>query len=311
MEFIRQFFEVFLHYWQELWLILTIGFLLSGIVYKFIPAKIVERHLGEKGFKPILISSSVGILLPVCCMGSLPIAITLKRKGASLGAVLAFMVATPATSISALVVCWKLLGFIFTLVIFFAVIVMALIMGLICNGAKIQMIGSAGEKSGNCCTDTSSNPAIEDEPDWQNKNQPTLIFREFKEALRYAFVTLPKEIGVEILVGIAIASFITIFEPLQHLIREYLTGAVGYIFVLSVGLATYVCSTASVPLADALLQSGMSHGQALTYLLVGPITSYGTILVIKKDFGGRILTLYLIIICIFSLVYGIVFDLFY
>ena len=110
--------------------------------------------------------------------------------------------------------------------------------------------------------------------------------------------------------GIALASFITVFEPIQYLIREYLIGFVGYFFILIIGLATYVCSTASIPMADAFLQSGLSHGQALCYLLVGPITSYGTILVIKKDFGVRVLTIYLGVICILSVLYGLFFDYF-
>ena len=39
-------------------------------------------------------------------------------------------------------------------------------------------------------------------------------------------------------------------------------------------------------MADAFLKSGMSYGQALTYLMAGPVTSYFTILAIKKGFGG-------------------------
>ena len=61
-------------------------------------------------------------------------------------------------------------------------------------------------------------------------------------------------------------------------------------------------------MADAFMQSGMSYGQGLCYLLIGPITSYGTILVIKKDFGSRVLAIYLGVICVMSLLYGFVYD---
>ena len=76
------------------------------------------------------------------------------------------------------------------------------------------------------------------------------------------------------------------------------------------GLATYVCCTGSVPLADAMHQSGLSTGQAMYFLLVGPITSYSSILVIKKEFGGRILAVYLAIISLFSIATGLLYDLF-
>ena len=297
MNFLNQFIHYFLHYVHELWFILAIGFLLSGIFYKFVPAELVERHLGEKGLRPILISAMVGVFLPVCCLGSLPIAVTLKRKGASLGAVLAFLVATPATSLSALVVCWKLLGFVFTAHIFLVVIFIALVIGSICSRMSVGTNDAPSDKEGDCCHHSS-----------QDGGQS--VTQKLKEALRYAFITLPKEIGPEILIGIALASFISASEPVQHFIREFLVGSIGYIFVLVVGLLTYVCSTASVPMADALIQSGMSHGQALCYLLVGPITSYGTILVIRKDFGRKILFIYLGVIAGMSLLAGIFYDIF-
>ncbi len=304
MLFFSQFLQVYLHYCQELWFTLAIGFFLSGIFYKFIPTKIVESHLGEHGVKSILISSFVGVILPVCCVGALPIALTLRRKGASLGAVFAFLVATPATSISALIVCWKLLGAVFTISIFFAAIIISLVMGVIFNLVPIQMKeieeGSGGAQPGSCCHKNS-----------QEMDHKLSFLQKIKEALQYAFVVLPKEIGVEVLIGIAIASFIVVFEPIQHWITAYLTGVMGYFFILIIGLVTYVCSTASVPMADALLQSGISQGQALCYLLVGPITSYGTILVIKKDFGGRALVLYLSVICVISLLFGGIFDVFF
>jgi len=37
---------------------------------------------------------------------------------------------------------------------------------------------------------------------------------------------------------------------------------------------------------------------------VGPITSWGTILVLRKEFGGKVLLAYLIVIAIMALVLG-------
>src|SRR3989338_3974149 len=152
MEFLNQFFSVFVCYIRELWLILTAGFFLGGILYQFIPTAMVERYLGEKGFKSIAFASVAGVILPLCCIGTLPVALTLRRKVASLGAVLAFLVATPATSVSALIISWKLLGFTFTIFIFFAVILIGLVMGIIGNGMKLSAgDGAAAPHSGGCC----------------------------------------------------------------------------------------------------------------------------------------------------------------
>lgn len=300
MPFMAHFFHLFVHYVQELWFVLLVGFLLSGIFHKFISTEIVVRHLGEKGLRPILISTVVGAILPVCCIGTLPIAVTLKRKGASMGAVLAFLIATPATSVSALIVCWKLLGLTFTVYIFFVVILIGIVMGIIGNGMKIEPGGMGSVNEGGACC-SRADPGKDEEQDIS-------IGQKLKEALAYAFIKLPREIGGEILIGIAMASLIGASDLLQNLIRDFFVGPVGYAVVLVVGLLDYVCSTASVPLADALVRSGMSHGQALCYLLLGPITSYGTILVIKKDFGGKVLAVYLGVISVMSLLAGIVYD---
>jgi len=296
MEFFNRFTSTYIFYVQELWLPLLIGFLLSGMLNEIIPSSLVEKFLGKRGIKSILTASFIGVVLPVCCFGSLPIAVTLRKKGASLGPVLAFLVATPATSVSALIVCWRLLGFNFTLYIFAAVIIMGLVMGIIGNGLKADARDNHSRED--CCQEHS-----QEKPADSSKIQNRIV-----SIFKYALITLPKEIGVELLLGVALASFLTVFQPAQDVISQYLTGVWSYVAVLLFGLSTYVCSTASVPLADALIKSGIGVGPAMAYLLVGPITSYGTILVIKKEFGLRVLGAYLTLISVLSVVFGVVFS---
>jgi hypothetical protein len=111
---------------------------LSGLIHEFIPTNWVEKHLGEKGIKPILYTTIIGTIVPVCCWGSLPLAITFYMKGAFTGPVLAFLAATPATSVNALIVVWKFFGLKFAVYIFFAVIVMGVITGIVGNLLKIK-----------------------------------------------------------------------------------------------------------------------------------------------------------------------------
>jgi uncharacterized membrane protein YraQ (UPF0718 family) len=75
-------------------------------------------------------------------------------------------------------------------------------------------------------------------------------------------------------------------------------------------LLTYICSTATVPLTDALIKQGFGVGPAMTMMLVGPVTSYGTILVLHKEFGGKILFIYLGLLSIMSLLFGYLYTFF-
>lgn len=281
---------------QELWWSVLLGFFLSGIFYEFIPAQIVEKHFGKKGFRPILISSLVGTLLPICCFGTLPLAVTMRNKGARLGPVLAFLVTTPATSVSALLVCWKLLGSTFTVYIFFAVILMGLAIGVLGNLMPVHAQSTVNSLGNSCCHETNS------------RNSSKGILKRIQNVFTYAFIILPKEIGLELLLGLLVASFVMVFQPAHEVIHRYLQGAAGYIFSLLVGLATYVCSTGSVPMADAFIKNGISYGPAMVYLLVGPITSYGVIFAIKKEFGLPVLWLYLAVISSLSLLFGMLFN---
>ncbi len=304
MELIKQFWDVYICYAQELFFPLVFGFLLSGIAYEFMPSSLVEKYLGKRGWKPIVLSSLIGTLLPVCCVGSLPIAVTIQRKGATLGPVLAFLITTPATSISALIVTWKLLGGLFAVYLFFAVIFLGIMMGFI--GDRIAV-----KSSGNNQDLDHDHNHQEDLRVLKRDPQPKLFYDKIKSVLKYAFIILPRDIGLELLIGIAIAGVIMVFKPLQDFIHTYLSNQLGYLAILLVSLVTYVCSTANVPLADALLKSGLSPGEVMTYLIVGPVTSYGTILVLKKEFGWKVMNVYVWTLCILAVMEGLIFDAFF
>ena len=329
---IVQYLIVFKDYLIEILPFLAIGFLLSGLIHEFVPSRWVERRLGGKGVKPVLYSTLIGTILPICCFGSLPVAVSLHRKGARLGPVLAFLVATPATSISALLVAYRLMGLKFTIFIFFAVIVMGLVMGLVGNlitvkpraitpqeqqaldpvcGMNVE-VGKAttaeyrGETYYFCCPHCQR--AFEGSPE-EYLGGSRQVAHRVKHVFRYAFVDMVKEIGPELLLGLALAALVAAVTPVGEFVGAHFGGGLGYLFSLGFGLIMYICSTASVPLVHAFVSQGMNIGAGMVLLLVGPITSWGTILVLRKEFGGRILAIYVAVGCVMSLVLGYCFSL--
>ncbi|MFH0948381.1 MAG: permease [Elusimicrobiota bacterium] len=298
---ISQFLYHFQHYLIEMLPALAIGFLISGIIHEFIPTNWVEKHLGGKGIGPILYSVIFGTLVPICCWGTLPIAISFYQKGASLGSVLAFLVATPATSVTALIIVWRLLGLKFAIYIFFSVIVLGTIMGLIGNLLKFK---PKIKKQNNIC------PHCEEETKESHICHPKTIIQRMKSILKFAYIDMPKEVGLEMLAGLSLASLVNVVAPVGIWIKNYLYGIYGYLFAVIFGLVMYMCATMSVPLVHALVNQGLNIGAGFVLLLVGPITSYGTILVIRKEFGSKILLAYLGVICSVSLILGYLFSFF-
>ena len=327
-----QYFIAFKDILLEVLPFLAIGFLLSGLIHEFVPSQWVERRLGGGGIKPILYSTLVGTILPICCFGSLPVAVSLRQKGVRLGPVLAFLVATPATSISALLVTYGLLGLKFTVFIFLAVIVMGLVMGLVGNkvegkakvlvpptqqaldpvcGMTVEMGKAArteyrGETYYFCCSHCQQ--AFEESPEGYIGGSQNIAHR-VKHVFRYAFVDMVKEIGPELLLGLALAALVAAVTPGGEFVGAHFGGGLGYLFSLGFGSIMYICSTASVPLVNAFVSQGMNIGAGMVLLLVGPITSWGTILVMRKEFGGKILAIYLAVICVMSLALGYCFSL--
>lgn len=292
----EQLISVFFNYLLEVLPVLALGFLISGIIYEFIPSDWVMKNLGGEGIKPILSATIVGTILPVCCFGSLPLAVTFYRKGARLGPILAFLAATPATSITALLVTYRLLGLSFTVYLFFAVVILGLILGLL--GNQIKEKPRIGEKvCPHCLTNA---PGGE-----HHKTFPHRILSVWK----FAFWEMPKDIGKEILIGIFLAAVIVTFVPIGIFIKNYLSGFGGYIFALIFGIIMYICSTSSVPLVHALIFRGMNVGAGMALLILGPITAFGSLLVIRKEFGIRTLIFYLVVISILSLILGYSFQL--
>ncbi|MBA7495010.1 hypothetical protein ES702_05589 [subsurface metagenome] len=341
MNILIEFLVVFKGYLIEVLPFLIIGFLLSGLIHEFIPARLVEKHLGGKGIKPILYSTLAGTILPVCCIGSLPIALSLHQKGARLGPVLAFLVATPATSLTALLVCYGLLGLKFTVFIFFAVILMGLFMGIVGNSIKFNTL--KGLSNSVCCQEkglsidpicgmsVEVNKGLKTEHQGEyycfcsahcqvvfEKNPEKYVdakeyTKEVKERLssvfKYAFIDMVRKIGPEIFLGLVLAALVSAIAPVGEFVGNHFSGGLGYLFSLIFGLAMYICSTASVPLVHAFVSQGMNVGAGMVLLIAGPVTSWGTLLVLRKSFGGKTLILYLTIISILALSFGYIFYL--
>lgn len=289
------FIGVLIHYVVEILPALIIGFLISGVVHEFIPTRWVEQYLGCKGILPIALATIIGTILPVCCWGSLPIAVSFYKKGSRLGPVLAFLVATPATSVTALFVAYRLMGLGFTVYIFFSVILMGLVIGLAGNIFTYKSKELKKETCPHCKEDV------------EKCVHKAKLRGRMKGILKFAFIDMPKEIGFELLLGLLLAAVVASFMPLGRFINSYLYGFWAYPFSLIFGLIMYFCSTASVPLVHSLIGTGMNIGAALVLLLVGPITSYGTILVLRKEFGIKILVYYLLSICFLATGLGYLF----
>lgn len=95
--------------WGDLsgWFLVVL--LLTGVITVLVPTDFLTRHLGG-GLGTMLIMLVVGIPLYICASASTPVAAALILKGISPSAALVFLLAGPATNLTALTVLWNFMG---------------------------------------------------------------------------------------------------------------------------------------------------------------------------------------------------------
>jgi hypothetical protein len=112
-----------------------------------------------------------------------------------------------------------------------------------------------------------------------------------------------------LVLGVLVSAAIEVWVPdawLEGLGALGILGAAGA--ALAVSLPLYVCATASVPIAAALVAGGMPTGAALVFLMAGPATNVATIGAVYHGFGLRTTTIYLATIGAGSIGAALLFD---
>ncbi|MHC4907405.1 MAG: permease, partial [Planctomycetota bacterium] len=80
-----------------------------------INAERVEQHLGGGGFWQVFKASLLGVPLPLCSCGVIPVSMSLHKHGASKGATVSFLLSTPQTGVDSILVTYGLMGPIFAI----------------------------------------------------------------------------------------------------------------------------------------------------------------------------------------------------
>ncbi|MBQ9435053.1 MAG: permease [Bacteroidales bacterium] len=267
---------------------LMIGFLIAGILHVFVPQGVFEKYLGQENFKSVLWATLLGIPLPLCSCGVIPTAVSLRRDGASRGATVAFMIATPQTGVDSIIATYSMLG------LPFAILrpVVALITGL----------------AGGCVTAQFSKDEIVVHNNTSKHVEKRSFGQKIKDLLYYSFIEMFQNIGKWLIIGLALGALITVFVPDNFFASLNLPPIVMMMLVLVIAIPMYVCTMGSIPIAAALILKGLTPGTALVFLVAGPAASIANILIIGKTLGRKNLICYMASIIIGALAGGIVVD---
>lgn len=290
-------FKFFADFWEILRQMspyLLFGFFLAGIIRVLLPVRWVEKHLGGEGFYASLKSSALGVPLPVCSCGVIPLAASLRKHGAGAGPTTAFLISTPQTGVDSILATWAMLGPVFTV---FRVAA-ALLSGLL-GGWAVSLLAKSSAAPVNGA----------DNGNGHADDTPKSFKGKIVEALRFAFVTLPGDLAVPLMAGLIISGLIGALMPAKFFETHLASLPLQMLLMLAMGIPMYVCSTASIPIAAALvLNAGISPGAALVFLMSGPATNMATIATITRMMGWRAMITYLASVAGTAVAAGVLMD---
>lgn len=269
--------------WLQLAPWLLLGAVVAGVLHVLLPRDFARRQF--RGYGGVAKAVALGVPLPLCSCGVIPAGLGLKKDGASDGASVGFLISTPQTGVDSLLVSASFLGWPFTIFKWASALVMGLVGGGITEALHTDVRTVAAER----------------EPE-----APRTLAGFFEH-----MIDVIRPIWRWILFGVVASAAITVWIPPGAMagwsgMHAVLAGAAA----LLIALPLYVCATASVPIAAALIAQGMPTGAALVFLMAGPATNVATIGAVKRAFGGRVLAVYLATVILGSVGLAYVYDAF-
>jgi uncharacterized membrane protein YraQ (UPF0718 family)/copper chaperone CopZ len=263
------------------WLLL--GALVAGLLHGLLPPGFVQRQL--RGRSGVLKAVALGVPLPLCSCGVIPAGLGLKQDGASDGAAIGFLTATPQTGVDSMLVSASFLGWPFALWKVGA----ALITGVVSGALTDAAVGS------------SAVPVAAPRQAGGPRPGPRAMLDHSVDMIRMIWRWL--------VFGVVVSALISTFLPADAFAGLSGAGTVAsFAAVLLISVPLYVCATASVPIAAALVAAGLPTGAALVFLMAGPATNVATLGAVWRGFGRRAVAVYLGTIIVGSVAFGLLYE---
>lgn len=280
--------------WCEMAPYILLGMVIAGVLHVFMDKNFVRRHLGDGGIKSILKATVLGIPLPVCSCGVIPLADSLRRDGAHRSSVLAFLVSTPTTGVDSILATYALLGPLYAVFRPIAALTAGITLGLsdYFFAGKSKGLQDEGRPCAHCGK--------------EHHHDRTRL----NEFLHHSFVDIPADLGKWLVIGVVAGGAITVILP-ADIFTRYLAFPLDFLAAIGLGVPLYVCATGSIPIAAALIAKGMSPGAAMAFLIAGPATNTLTMVFVRAKLGNRSFYLYLVNMIIIAFLSGIIFNIFW
>lgn len=272
---------------NTMWWGILLGIFFVGLLSK-IPREFITSMLGNGGgLSGILRATMAGLLLDLCSHGILLVGMKLYERGATIGQVMAFLIASPWNSISLTFILIALIGLKWTLVFIVLSMLIAVISGLIFEWLVKRKTLPENPNKIEMPEDFRFFP--EAKTSWKKTKFTPALFREM--AIEGA-----SESGMIlrwIFFGVVLASLLRTFVDTGTFETYFGATLAGLGMTIIAATVIEVCSEGSTPIAADILTRAKAPGNSFAFLMTGVSTDYTEIMSLKERTGSWKISLFL------------------
>ncbi len=288
--------SVFTHgVWELLgtmWWGIALGIVFVGLLAG-IPRDLVMAVLGrEKGLNGLFRATLAGVFLDLCSHGILAVGMKLYERGASVGQVMAFLLASPWNSLSLTIILVSLIGLGWTLLF----VVLSLLIGLSTGYVFDRLVAAK---------------RLPENP-WRQQlgeAQPlATLWGEYRQSWHFSWggvLHLLREgvAGSRVVIrwtffGLLLAALIRAVVPTDDYTTWFGASFLGLWLTLLAATVIEVCSEGATPIAADLLNRAQAPGNSFTFLMAGVATDYTELMSLRDTTKSWKITLCLPLITV-------------
>ena len=304
--FLFAYFNALFELLKGLWLYFLLGLVISALIQEFVSTKRLLQYFGGNDFASLARATTAGLFVSVCSCGAIPIAATLRQRGASTASALTFLLAAPWGGLLHVLLISGFIGIKNTIILLIFSLLTAFIVGLVLakyeNEGLIERGIPKKHKKGEKVICVECMDVEKMRLRHENEKFDRRIIYCTPRNMWHIFM----DVGKYILIGLFIAAALKAFVP-ADLVAKYLGNGSKFLPVLVAVPISAVLEVASEGLAvlgGQLYQLGASLGVVFIITMVGVTTDFTELSMIWGKFGKRCAIAYLLTATIIAILFA-------
>jgi uncharacterized membrane protein YraQ (UPF0718 family) len=278
-----------LMYLRRIWWAILLGFVLGGVIDRFIPREYISHLLSRPEKRTIFYSVILGFFMSACSHGILALSIELHKKGASNPAVIAFLLASPWANFPLTIM---LIGFfgLKALYIVACALIIAVITGFIYQVLQSRGLIETNKNVKEVDKEFSILNDIRNRFKSRREHGAAFSSERVMQNIKGVFagsISLANMVLWWILIGMGLAALSAAYIP-QNIFQDYMGPTIlGLLSTLAIATVLEICSEGTAPLAFEIYRQTLALGNAFVFLMGGVITDYTEIGLLWHNVGKR------------------------